>query len=101
MAPPKKKHKKNQTNKTKLLALMRELSAELRGGNPTPTVDLDSRLSDEVGLDNLGRMELLARLERRLGVPLREDEALQAETPRELLAAIDTGARPPARAAAE
>src|SRR5690242_7239270 len=70
-----------------LLFLVEELAAELRGGR-RPTAGLDSKLDAELGLDSLARMELLLRIQRRFGVRLAEEQALGAETPRALLAAL-------------
>jgi 1-acyl-sn-glycerol-3-phosphate acyltransferase len=70
-----------------VVGVIRELAAELRGGR-APEVALDSRLDRELGFDSLARLELLLRLQRRLGVSLSEERALAAETPRELVAAL-------------
>jgi 1-acyl-sn-glycerol-3-phosphate acyltransferase len=48
-------------------------------------ITLDSRLEADLGLDSLGRAELVSRVERALGCRL-SDEALLAATPRDLLA---------------
>ncbi len=48
---------------------------------------LDTRLEADLGLDSLGRAELVARIERGLGCRL-PDEALLAPTPRDLLALV-------------
>ena len=52
------------------------------------TVTLDSTLERELGFDSLGRMELLLRLERALGVRLPEQVLASAESPRDLLHAL-------------
>jgi 1-acyl-sn-glycerol-3-phosphate acyltransferase len=83
-----------------LLDLIREVSAELHGGRTAPAIGPDTRLTDELGLDSLGRLELLTRIERRIGGGLGEERALAAETPRELLAAA-LAAAAPERTAAE
>ncbi|MCO5166079.1 MAG: AMP-binding protein [Planctomycetes bacterium] len=69
-----------------LLALVRETVAELRPGADGP-VGLDDRL-EQVGVDSLARAQLLARVERRFGVHLPDEVALEAPTPRALLEAI-------------
>ncbi len=53
----------------------------------TTGLNLDSRLEVDLGLDSLARTELLSRINNRFGV-LMPDEALLAETPRELLAQL-------------
>jgi 1-acyl-sn-glycerol-3-phosphate acyltransferase len=70
-----------------VLAVVREMAIELKSGRPTP-VALGSRLERELGFDSLARLELLMRLQRRLGVTVSEDKALAAETPRELVEAL-------------
>jgi 1-acyl-sn-glycerol-3-phosphate acyltransferase len=52
-----------------------------------PSVDLDSRLEHDLGLDSLARTELVARINQRFALIL-PDEALLAETPRVLLALL-------------
>jgi len=66
-----------------LLKAITDLVQETRSRTPG-TVDLDSSLERDLGLDSLGRTELLLRLERVFNVGLPE-AALVAETPRELL----------------
>ena len=65
--------------------LMRE-SRPAAGELPVPR--LDSLLERELGFDSLARLELLMRIQRRLGVTVAEDKALAAETPRELVDAL-------------
>jgi 1-acyl-sn-glycerol-3-phosphate acyltransferase len=72
---------------TELLAVVREMAAELRGRR-APDVGLGSRLGAELGFDSLARLELLLRIQRRIGVTVSEEQALAAETPAELLAAL-------------
>lgn len=58
------------------------------------TLDLDSRLDRDLGLDSLARAELLQRIERTFQVRL-DERLLLAETPRDLLALLPhTGALP-------
>ncbi|MFB3104612.1 MAG: AMP-binding protein, partial [Pseudomonadales bacterium] len=61
--------------------LVLELHPSYRFSQP---LDLDTRLDRDLGLDSLAMTELILRLERDLHVTLR-DEALLAETPRDLL----------------
>lgn len=74
-----------------LLALVSALVEEL--GHPAPgRISLDSRLDDELGIDSLGRIELLLRLQQHFAVTLPDEVALEARTPRALLAAMGAGA---------
>src|ERR687896_2435293 len=72
-----------------LLQLVGELAAEVHPAQtPKRSVSLDSTLSREIGLDSLARVELIARIERHFGVSLPEHVFADAETPRDLLAAL-------------
>lgn len=87
-----------------LLDTIRRVAGELNPGRPPPALTLDSSLERDAGLDSLARVELLLRIERRLGVRIPDEAALGARTPRELLAACGTpasaaGASAPAPAA--
>jgi 1-acyl-sn-glycerol-3-phosphate acyltransferase len=87
--------RRRRLGEAELLDLIREVSAELHGGKAAPVIGPDTRLTDELGLDSLGRLELLTRIERRIGAGLGEEQALAAETPRELLAAAGAAAAVP------
>ncbi|MGB5606499.1 MAG: AMP-binding protein [Gammaproteobacteria bacterium] len=71
-----------------LLTVVRELTAEARPGHAHPTVTLDSALAHDLGLDSLARMELLGRIEKRFAITLPERVFSDAETPRDLLRAV-------------
>jgi 1-acyl-sn-glycerol-3-phosphate acyltransferase len=74
---------------TVLLDLVREVVGELRPYKADAlTVTLDSSLERELGLDSLGRVELLQRLERTFGVHMADQLLSIAETPRDLLRAV-------------
>src|SRR5512139_1749536 len=74
---------------TATLEILRTLLAELRPGLIDPRLaGLDSALDRDLGLDSLGRSELLLRVGRRFGVTLSERLIGEAETPRDLVAAI-------------
>ncbi len=76
-----------------LLATVRQLVAEshVRSGGKI-AVTLDSSLEKDLGLDSLGRVELLLRIERAFGISLPEQVLASAETPRDLLRAVLTAA---------
>ena len=74
-----------------LLSIVDRLVAEVRPGARAKT-GLDSTLDKDLGLDSLARVELLARIEQAFGVRLADDLLGTAETPRDLLAAVMTGA---------
>lgn len=72
-----------------LLDVVQQLVIELHPHKHNAlTVALDSTLERELGFDSLGRMELLLRLERTLGVRLSEQVLASAESPRDLLHAL-------------
>ena len=76
-----------------LIAIVEELAEELREGTIRRAgLSLSSSLDRDVGLDSLGRMELLARIERRLGVHLPEQIAVEAQTIGDLLQALQSAA---------
>ncbi|UCG52672.1 MAG: AMP-binding protein [Candidatus Latescibacterota bacterium] len=78
---------------SRLFDLINGLTAELHPHRSTPRpATLDSSLDRELGLDSLARLELLARVEHAFGVTLTERAFADAETPRDLLRAIQ-GAR--------
>lgn len=64
------------------------------------SLTLDASLERDLGLDSLGRVELLARMERSFGVRLPEELLGSADTPRDLLQALLV-AHPDAGAAME
>lgn len=82
-----------------LLDIVRQLGAELHPARGAANLTLDSTLDRDMGLDSLGRVELVLRVERRFGVSLSEGTLVNAETPRDLLKAI-LGARAPQAAPA-
>jgi acyl carrier protein len=74
-----------------LLAVVRETLRDINREVPRGTrVTLDSSFDRDLSLDSLARVELLLRVERTFGVSLPEDSLQQAETPRDLLAALRT-----------
>ncbi|MEO6193271.1 MAG: AMP-binding protein [Thermoanaerobaculia bacterium] len=71
-----------------LLEIVQGLTRELQPQRGARAVSLDSSLERDLGFDSLGRVELLARLEKAFGVRLPEDLLSAAETPRDLLQAL-------------
>ncbi len=83
-----------------LVEIAEELAEELRpAAEGQARLSLTSSLAGDVGLDSLGRVELLARIERRLGIGLPESIAQEAETLGDLVQALRrAGAAPPGSA---
>jgi 1-acyl-sn-glycerol-3-phosphate acyltransferase len=71
-----------------VLEIVQGLARELQPQRRAHGVSLDSSLERDLGFDSLGRVELLARLERSFGVRLPEGLLGSAETPRDLLQAL-------------
>ena len=84
-----------------LLALVEEVSRELHPREARRrALDLDAALDREAGIDSLGRVELLQRIERRFGVTLPAEQAVAAGTPRELMRLVLAAEPAPLRAPA-
>ena len=83
----------------RLLDILRGLALDSGLDIARDAVSLDTRLEADLGLDSLGRSELIARVERGLDRRL-PDEALLVSTPRELLALLRPVAAGPVRAEA-
>jgi 1-acyl-sn-glycerol-3-phosphate acyltransferase len=77
-----------------LLGIVRQVVEELHPGAPGRRMTLDSFLDRDLGLDSLGRVELVGRLERAFDVGLAEQVVATAETPRDLLRAVLSAADP-------
>ena len=72
-----------------LLNMVRELETELHPNSPvTRPVTLDSSLTDDIGLDSLSRVELLAGVEKNFGITIPERTFADVETIRDLLRAV-------------
>lgn len=71
-----------------VMQILAELANELHPGVRHRMLTLDSPLSRDFGLDSLGRVEMISRLEERFHVRLDDERAFAAETPRDLLEAL-------------
>ncbi len=73
----------------RLLEITRDLTLSLHPHRrATLRISLDSSLDHDLGLDSLGRVELLLRLERAFKVHLEDQVLIRVQTLRELLAAV-------------
>jgi 1-acyl-sn-glycerol-3-phosphate acyltransferase len=69
-----------------LFEVLEKLTSELHPyRNSSRAITLESSLDRDLGLDSLARVELLARIERRLNVRIAEKKFVEAGTPRDLL----------------
>lgn len=78
--------KENGTNR--LLEQVQTLAAELHPSRSMSSVGLDTSLEKELGIDSLGRVELLHRVEKAFDVHLPDQLLATAETPRDILRAV-------------
>ncbi len=68
-----------------LLKVISELLTEIHPHHlPSEHISLDSRFEEELGLDSLSRVELIARVEKEFKLSLPERAYSEAETPRDL-----------------
>ena len=72
-----------------VLETVRQVAVELHPTRALPAASLDLRLDRDYGYDSLGRVELFVRIERQFGITLSESVMASAETPRDLVRAID------------
>lgn len=80
---------------TVLFNVIQELIAEVHPQQlPAQTINMDSTLDRDLGLDSLARVELLARIERQFYVTLPDRIFAEAETPRDLLRALLSASSP-------
>lgn len=71
-----------------LLSVAQALVSELKPGRPLAGIALDSSLDKDLGLDSLGRVELMRRIERRFDTVLPERLFAEADTLRDVLRAL-------------
>ena len=87
--PPLHQRHDSDAAEVRLLGIMRELLNELHPGRSgTFRARLNSFLDRDLGFDSLTRAELLKRLESAFEVKLPQRVLAEAETPRDLLAAV-------------
>jgi 1-acyl-sn-glycerol-3-phosphate acyltransferase len=73
-----------------LLEVVRDLAVELHPHRKQAlSASLESSLDRDLGIDSLGRVELLVRVERAFGMKLSSQLLSTAETPRDLLQAVE------------
>ena len=83
--------KKEHQLSARLLKVIEALVKELQlSRGRALKLSLDSSLDRDLGLDSLGRVELIVRVEQRFGVTLPESTFAEIESPRDLLQAITT-----------
>ncbi len=93
--PPSPDHSSSSHRARQLLALVQTLARELQPGfDHYRLLGLDHELERDFGLDSLARMELLARIERELGIRLSEAAFAEADTGRDLLRLMGDEPRP-------
>jgi acyl carrier protein len=68
-----------------LMEVITKLVKEMRPHVSAASLTLDSAFERDLGIDSLGRVELLERIERTFGYRLPEHVIISAETPRDLL----------------
>jgi 1-acyl-sn-glycerol-3-phosphate acyltransferase len=76
-----------------VLDVVRDLVTEVRSSDEAATVELDSELERQLGLDSLALAELLVRVEDVFDVSLPSGALARVETPRDVLAAVHRGHR--------
>ncbi len=92
---------KDSVRERRLVGAVRDLVAELQPRRLQFTdVTLSSRLERDLGIDSLGRTELISRLERVFAARIPEEMVTEAETVADLLPALDK-AEPDEKLAAE
>ena len=75
-----------------LLEATAEVARERNPDRSVPELSLKSDLERDAGLDSLGRVELMLRLQQRFAVELAEEATLTARTPADLLQVVQNAA---------
>lgn len=76
--------------KARLLRLVEDVARDLDPSR-SPVISLESRLDRDLGIDSIGRAELIIRIENAFDVSLPSRVLAEAETPQDLLSAILRG----------
>jgi acyl carrier protein len=80
-----------QDEKARLLDAVGRIHQQLRGLEAARVeITLDTQLDADLGLDSLTRVELVARIEREFGARLHDRDLADAQTPRDLLRALQS-----------
>lgn len=88
------KMQKIERDGLRLLAIISTLSNELHSQpQRSIAVEIDTALERDLGFDSLSRVELMLRIEREFGIGLPEQLLSTAETPRDLLRAVQAADR--------
>ncbi len=80
----------SDANAQVLMDVIGKLVEEVRPHAATHSLTLDSAFERDLGLDSLGRVELLERIERTFGYRIPEQVIVGAETPRDLLSLLQS-----------
>ncbi len=72
-----------------LLEIVQRLLQELYPGRSTAAISIDNSLDHDLGLDSLGRMELLSRLEQNFQLRLSEEAFAAAESLRDIIRLLE------------
>jgi acyl carrier protein len=75
-----------------LVAIVTDLVRELRGSRASMNVTLSSRLDRDLGIDSLGRTELVLRIERVLRIRLPVTIIGEADTVQDILTTLERAA---------
>ncbi len=76
------------TAEARLLRVVEDIARDLNPAQQPARVNLGSRLDRDLGIDSIGRAELVLRVEAEFGVTLPARVLSEAETPRDLLNAV-------------
>ncbi|MBK8175900.1 MAG: AMP-binding protein [Rhodospirillales bacterium] len=83
-----------------ILGIVEAVARELRPGRPAAFPTVNASLDRDLGLDSLARVELAARIEAAFTLTLPDSAIAAAETPADLIAAVQRAADPKVPAAA-
>jgi 1-acyl-sn-glycerol-3-phosphate acyltransferase len=75
-------------DEARVCRLAEELARDLNPGRRPTRVELDSQLDRDLGIDSIGRAELIVRVEAEFGVTLSSRVLSEVDTPHDLLKAV-------------